>query len=114
MLWVPHNRLRILFISEQIIWAESCRKDRVHQNQRNLHPIRLGLDCPVIQESRAPPRPQRLCRDRHAILLVFVAVFRAADGFRRAAVAGFLVLVAAGLIALAAFAPVFRAALGFS
>jgi hypothetical protein len=46
-------------------------------------------------------------------LRVFVAVFRVADGFRRAAAAGFLVLVAAGLIALAAFAPVFRAALGF-
>jgi len=67
--------------------------------------------CPVIQESRAPPRPQRLCRIVTPSCW-FSCRLSAADGFRRAAVAGFLVCCSS-LIALAAFAPVFRRRLAF-
>src|ERR1700677_27509 len=111
MLKVPHNRLRNPFISQQIIWQKLDGKTVSVKLGESPQPS-YEWTCLAIQRIRvASIRTGHA--ECHAVRRAFVLVVRATLGFLRASGEGFLVLAAAGFVALAAFALVFRAALGF-
>jgi hypothetical protein len=92
--------------------AESARPLNVLLRTTKAHVAARRKSYSVIQRIRVASIRTGDARN-HAILRVFVPVFRATLGFRRVAGTGVLVLAATGFVALAAFAPVFRATLGF-